>query len=227
MRASRKTAAERIVRVGVSRILLTLSFAACAATAAPRDTVIYRCTDPAGNVMLQNDRPCPAGHTQDIRMVSTLPTSSAPAIAPTVAPPAAPATRVPITPPAPAPSPVANAPQRDAPAIAAPPKPPPALYQCKTWDDRDYLGDTEEPASSCAPLQTVGIDGTPGLAAGSACEMRRDQCAPIAPDQLCRAWKRRVDEAEFRWKFAGGRNDERKAEYERFARIYRDSACSR
>ena len=207
MRASRKSATERMsdaipTRSDAPRALQALLLAASviyvASAAAQSETVIYRCTDPAGNVMLQNDRPCPKGHTQEIRMVGTLPTSPSPATAP-----------------APSETPVVSA------------TPPPALYQCKTWDDRDYLGDTAEPASSCAPLQTVGIDGTPDLAAGNACEMRRDTCTAIAPDQLCRTWKRRVDEAEFRWKFAGSRNDERKAEYERFAKVYRESACAR
>jgi hypothetical protein len=203
------------------RMLWPLAFGACVAAAAtPHETVIYRCTDPAGNVTLQNDRPCPSGHAQEIRMIGTVPTSPAPAI---------PAARPPATP-APPPKPAAQSPAPDAPdapAAATPRKPPPALYQCKTWDDRDYLGETEEPASSCAPLRTVGIDGSPDLAAGSACEMRRDECVAIPSDDLCRAWKRRVDEAEFRWKFAGSGNDARKAEYERFAKIYRDSACVR
>lgn len=236
MRASRKSATERMsdaipTRSDAPRALQALLLAASviyvASAAAQSETVIYRCTDPAGNVMLQNDRPCPKGHTQEIRMVGTLPTSPSPATAPAAIASRAPATPVPATAPAPSETPAAvvAAPTRDTPVVSA--TPPPALYQCKTWDDRDYLGDTAEPASSCAPLQTVGIDGTPDLAAGNACEMRRDTCTAIAPDQLCRTWKRRVDEAEFRWKFAGSRNDERKAEYERFAKVYRESACAR
>jgi len=230
MRVSRKTAVERMraaspPRIRAARALLTLLFGGgIASAAAQSETVIYRCTDPAGNVVLQNDRPCPKGHRQDIRMVGTLPISPSPATAPA----AAAATRAPAAPATPAPAPIQTAPvvapHRDTAAIATPP---PALYQCKTWDDRDYLGDTAEPASTCAPLQTVGIDGSSDLSAGSACEMRRDQCVAIPADQLCGTWKRRVDEAEFRWKFAGSRNDERKAEYERFAKMYRDSVCSR
>jgi hypothetical protein len=34
-----------------------------------------------------------------------------------------------------------------------------------------------------------------------------------------------VDEAEFRWKFGGGRNDDRKVEFDDLAKIYRDSTC--
>jgi hypothetical protein len=179
--------------------------------------VIYRCTDPAGNVTLQNDRPCPKGHTQQIRDVATLPplpAASAP-IKPAVAPtPVRPAATPPLAP-------------VQAPAAATPPQAPPALFQCRTWDDREYLGDSAEPPARCKPLETVGIDGTSNLAAGSACEMRRDVCTAIPAEQLCSTWKRRVDEAEFRWKFAGSNNDERKTEYERFTKTYRDSTCVR
>jgi hypothetical protein len=185
---------------------------------AQNSIVIYRCTDPAGNVTLQNDRPCPKGHTQQIRDVSTLPplpAASAP-IKPAVAPAPVRATATP--PPAPVQTP---------PVAAAPPQAPPALFQCRSWDDREYLGDIAEPPARCAPLETVGIDGTPNLAAGSACEMRSDTCTAIPAEQLCSAWKRRMDEAEFRWKFAGSNNDERKSEYERFATIYRGSTCVR
>lgn len=179
---------------------------------------IYRCTDPAGNVTLQNDVPCPKGHAQQIRDVTALPAPNLPPPAATkpAAPAAAPA--APKTPPAAAPAAL---------PVAGPPQPPPALYQCRSWDDRDYLGETAEPPASCAPLQTVGIDGSPELGAGTACEIRRDTCTAIPAEQLCRAWKRRVDEAEFRWKFAGSGNDERKAEYERFLAIYRGSTCAR
>jgi hypothetical protein len=181
--------------------------------------VIYRCTDPAGNVTLQNDRPCPKGHTQQIRDVTTLPplpAGSAP-IKPAATPPPA---RTAATPPPPAP---AQAPT----AAATPPQAPPALFQCRSWDDREYLGDSAEPPANCKPLETVGIDGTSNLAAGSACEMRRDACTAIPAEQLCSTWKRRVDEAEFRWKFAGSNNDERKTEYERLANTYRESTCVR
>jgi hypothetical protein len=130
---------------------------------------------------------------------------------------------------APAPPPAAS----PAPTVAevAPPPAvrgaPPPLFRCRTWDDRDYLGDSGEPPATCVPLQTVGIDGSPSLAAGSACEMRRDACEPVPAEQLCTAWKKRVDEAEFRWKFGGGRDDARKAEFERVAAIHRGSDCVR
>lgn len=182
--------------------------------AAQNEIVIYRCVDAAGAVTLQNDVPCPKGSQQTVRRVAPLPVRGPPP--PTVVVPAVPA---PTPPPA-------------APAVAEVVPPvvrgaPPPLFRCRTWDDRDYLGDSGEPPATCVPLQTVGIDGSPSLAAGSACEMRRDACEPVPAEQLCTAWKKRVDEAEFRWKFGGGRDDARKTEFERVAAIYRGSDCVR
>jgi len=182
------------------------------AVRAEQKIVIYRCVDASGGITLQNDVPCPKGSQQTVRNVAPLPTIPTPQI-PTVEPaaPAQTTTRA-VPPPAPAPS-------------AAPRMPPPALYQCRSWDDRDYLGDSAEPPATCVEIRTVGIDGTPSLAAGQACEMRRDACVAVPAESLCAAWKKRADEAEFRWKFGGGRNDDRKLEYERIAKIYQDSAC--
>jgi hypothetical protein len=177
--------------------------------------VIYRCVDPAsGAVTLQNDVPCPKGQQQTVRKVAPVPTFRPPAAAPV-----APATRPDPKPAAP-PPPVAAEPPP--PAMRTPPPP---LFQCHTWDDKDYLGDTAEPPGSCVALETVGIDGSAALAAGQACEMRRDTCTPVPAEQLCVAWKKRVDEAEFRWKIAGGRDDDQKAEFDRVARVYRASTC--
>ena len=104
---------------------------------------------------------------------------------------------------------------------------PPPLFHCRSWDDRDYLGDTAEPPAACVPVQAMGIDGTTASAAGTSCEMRRDVCTAILADKLCTVWKKRVDEAEFRWKFGGGRDEDRKVEFDRLSKTYRDSTCLR
>ncbi|MFZ5635386.1 MAG: DUF4124 domain-containing protein [Pseudomonadota bacterium] len=196
--------------------LLLLPFAPAGAQ---HEMTIYRCVDPSGAVTLQNDVPCPKGSQQTVRRVGALPAlptlpASTAATKPAEPPPAKPASppKPPVEAPAVPPAPIVRS-------------PPPALFQCRTWDERDYLGDTAEPPATCVPLPTVGIDGSSTLAAGSACEMRQDACVAVAAEQLCAAWKKRVDEAEFRWKFGGARNDARKAEYERVARIYRESTC--
>ncbi len=191
-----------------------LAAALCLPAHAQTDITIYRCVDPSGAVTLQNDVPCPKGSQQTVRKVGALPTMPAPIAAP-AAPAAkpAPAAAIPTSPTAP----VASAP------VAR--TPPPPLFQCRTWDDRDYLGDTAEPPATCVPVQAMGIDGTTASAAGTSCEMRRDACTAVPAEQLCAVWKKRVDEAEFRWKFGGGRDDDRKVEFDRLARIHRESTC--
>jgi hypothetical protein len=206
-------------RARPSALLALLALAAAATgVSAQNEIVIYRCVDAAGAVTLQNDVPCPKGSQQTVRRVAPLPVRAPPP--PTVV---VPAVAAPAPPPAASPAPTVA-------EVAPPPAvrgAPPPLFRCRTWDDRDYLGDSGEPPATCVPLQTVGIDGSPSLAAGSACEMRRDACEPVPAEQLCTAWKKRVDEAEFRWKFGGGRDDARKADFERVAAIYRDSDCVR
>lgn len=189
-----------------------------------QDVTIYRCTDADGAVTLQNNAPCPKGMKQEVRVLGGVPTVPATTtVIPTVAHP------VPGRPAATDPAsttPVAS--ERPMATEAAPPQrlPPPALFQCRSWDDHDYLGDVAEPPGVCVPIETMGIDGSSTLAAGSACEMRRDACTEVPQDQLCAAWSRRVAEAEFRWKYAGSGNDERRAEYERVAGIHNRSTCT-
>lgn len=200
-----------------SRTLAMALFAAtlCLPAHAQTDMTIYRCVDPSGAVTLQNDVPCPKGSQQSVRKVGVLPTLPA-----AVAAPAAPAAR--------------RAPAATTPPPSTPPPPPavplartapPPLFQCRSWDDRDYLGDTAEPPATCAPVQSMGIDGTTESAAGTSCEMRRDACTAVPADKLCAVWKKRVDEAEFRWKVGGGRDDDRKAEFDRLSKTYRDTTC--
>ena len=195
-----------------SAMTIALALCAPARVHAQNNITIYRCVDASGAVALQNDIPCPKGSQQTVRRVGVLPTLPAPRAAPVKAPAAVPA-------PPTAPAPLAAAP---APAVRVAP---PALYQCSTWDQRDYLGDTAEPPATCAPVQSVGIDGSAELGAGTTCEMRQDACVVVPAEQLCASWKKRVDEAEFRWKFGGGRNDDRKAEFDRLSTTYRQSTC--
>lgn len=203
----------RSIRIDVSAGALAGAMtilALCLQARAESDITIYRCVDASGAITLQNDVPCPKGSQQTLRKVGVLPTLPAPP-APVVKPPAA----APIPPPvAPAPEPVVRT-------------APPALFQCRTWDDRDYLGETAEPPATCAPVQSIGIDGSAELAAGTTCEMRQDTCTAVPAEQLCASWKKRVDEAEFRWKIGGSRNDDRKAEFDRLSKIHRESTCLR
>ena len=196
--------------------VLSLALSAAALCAHAQGSMkIYRCVDASGAVTLQNDVACPKGSRQSVRNIGVLPTMRA---SPVAAKPPSPAVTTPAT--------VSVAPQ-PAPASAPPAvrSAPQALFQCRTWDERDYLGDTAEPAFNCMPVTSVGIDGSSQLAAGQTCEMRQDTCVAVPAEQLCATWKKRMDEAEFRWKFGGGRNDDRKAEFDRLAKVYRGSTC--
>ncbi|MBA2238197.1 MAG: DUF4124 domain-containing protein [Lysobacter sp.] len=187
-----------------------------AAPAAAQDSVvIYRCTDASGALTMQNDVPCPAG-TRQQREVIESPLSP---LAPAYMPPE------PEPPPQRAPAPEAQA--TAVPAAEIQRAPPPALYQCRTWDNDGYLTDDSVPAERCAPLQTVGIGGAPGIGAGAACEMVVDACEPLAAEGLCEGWQRRLREAEAALRF--GRYESRQAaeaEIERVDRIVSQSQCS-
>lgn len=185
------------------------------ATAGESSVVIYRCTDPGGAVTFQNDVPCPKGAAQVRRVMATAAPVPPPAIV------AAPATQPPSRPVAPAVALAAPA------AIAIAERlPPPPLFECRTWDDRRYLGAVATPPERCAPLQTTGIGGAAGMGAGAACELVTDQCEPIAEASLCDGWRRRLREAEADLLF--GRFESRaaaQAEVARVEQVARESTC--
>lgn len=184
----------------------------CSAHARAQGTVvIYRCTDASGAVTLQNGTPCPKGAKQEVRRMTAPPPGPPP---PAFVPPAPAPAAAPTTPP-----PVAEAP---APLLRQPPAP---LFMCRKWNGDEYFGDTGEPPAECVPLEVRGIDGSRTLAAGQACEMRRDDCTAVPTEQLCTAWKRRVDEAEFRAKFAP-RDAARQAEFARVREAWLTSTCT-
>ncbi len=164
---------------------------------AAQETVFYKCTDAQGNTSMQNGTPCAPGMKQEIRRIGEVktvpvPTKRAQAATPPPEPPQY-GEFVMISGPA--------AQRKPAPAAAALPAPP-ALYQCKTWEGESYYGEEAMPAPRCAPLQVLGIDGSHGLGMGQACEMKQDSCIAIPEEQLCAAWYRRLDEAEFKLRYA-------------------------
>ena len=199
---------------------LCLSLFACASAQA---TTIYRCTDAQGNVTMQNDSPCPPGMKQEVRTIGTLPTAPAPAPRKEAAP-------VSSDPPPGAQfelvrGPVTEAlPESTVPAVER--KPPPALFECTTWEQEKYFSETGEPESRCVLLNTVGLNGDPNFGAGAACEMKVDTCTALTDRALCAAWSRRIDEAKFRMTFAGETDKAtRTAEYERQRAFFIDSTC--
>ncbi len=187
-----------------------------------QETIFYKCTDAQGNMTVQNGTPCGPGMKQEIRRVGSAPTVPVPA----------------RRAPAPEPEPTRpaygefvlvagpNTARRPAPEAAALPLPPP-LFQCATWDGNTYYGETDKPEPRCAPLQVVGIDGSNASGMGQACEMRQDTCTAIPDAQLCAAWYRRLDEAEFKLRYAGSgdRQQHERARADIEAKI-RGSRCS-
>jgi len=211
------------MRVAAGPALLLIASALLAPARAPAaGVVIYRCTDAFGALTVQNDVPCPKGSRQKKQVIQ--------------APPPMPAYRPPARASAPAPPPAALAPPAAvqptapwAPAIAdADRLPPPALFQCNTYDNDSYLSENPSPAPRCVRLQTTDMAGTADDNVGVACQMVTDQCQRIADGAACAAWKQRLRELEAGWKFArAGDADAAKAEYERAQKIVRDSTCGR
>lgn len=203
-------------------LLLGFSWAATA-----NEVVIYRCTDSAGALTVQN-APCPKGHKQEkkvMQSVGTVPMGgTAPAKSPT--PTAKPTPVAPLTT-APAPTtPDTTLHADEATGTKARKLPPPVLFQCTTYDKDTYITESEEPQSRCVALRTVGLDGNPNTGAGEACEMMRDQCARVPDGALCAAWEKRVGETEVAARYARPGNEARnKAEFERTKKIYSESSC--
>jgi hypothetical protein len=207
------------------RLALTLSFA-LAMPAADAQVVIYRCTDAAGAVTLQNGTPCPKGSKQQKKVMET------PAPAPmTVAPVSPPApvepepARTPVVAPAPPPAPTAPTAPTAPQLVIAPRQPPPALFECETWNGDRYFGETAQPPPRCAPLQVTGLDGTGAMAGGAACQMMEDRCQPVADAALCDAWRQRVRVLDARTTFGSGETVT-PAEAERIRSVLAESNCA-
>ena len=180
--------------------------------------VIYRCTAASGEVTLQNDAACPKGSRQQKQVIES--------------PPPMPAYRPPPMPVA-VPEPVVERAAAEA-AIDAPATiadkdrlPPPALYQCNTYDNDSYLSEIATPEPRCVRLATTDLQGAANDA-GVACQMVTDQCQRVADEGACTAWKQRLRETQSAATF--GRSDDVTAnnlELERVRKIVRDSTCGK
>ncbi|TWI01674.1 hypothetical protein IP90_02233 [Luteimonas cucumeris] len=197
---------------------------------------MYRCTDAAGAVTLQNDVPCPKGHRQEKHVVEAPPppvdTSPAAtdAIPATAAAPSAAAPLTVLTSVDPAPTADATAATTATDAAAPVPErgPPPTLYRCGYQGNDTYFADSAEPPRRCLALQALGLDGNPDTGAGQACEMIQDRCEPVADDRLCDAWQQRLRDAEAAVQNAAqGQTESATAELERIKGVVDASVCGR
>lgn len=207
-------------------LLFVLLLSASAPNLFAQSVVIYRCTDASGALTVQNAVPCPKGSKQEKRVieaVQTIPT-----------PPPAIVSRSPAPTPqsAPASNSASSAATADSATVStiadADRLPPPALFECRTYDKDRYLSDDGNPPQRCAPLTTTGIDGSSSTGAGESCQMVSDQCQRIADGALCENWKARLLEAQATLRF--GRHDNREAaqaEVDRIDRVVRESTCGR
>ena len=197
---------------------LALGFAlAAACMPAHAGIVIYRCTDAYGRLTVQNDMPCPKGSQQERQVVE--PPPPMPAYQPVVVP-------HPASPP-PAPADVGTDAPPPAVVAGSTPRPPPPLYQCSKPDGERFFSEAREPEPRCVALQVVGLDGSPQTAAGAACELVRDSCAPVLEADACAAWQQYLRGAETDWRF--GRKElaeRRQAEYERIRALVAASHCA-
>jgi hypothetical protein len=203
--------------------LLALAFPAGSPAA---DVVIYRCTDASGALTVQNDEPCPAGSRQERTVIE--PPPSLPVYVPQT-PPGAP------TAPAPVVAPVTTSARPAHPRPDAPPPariadadrlPPPPIFRCHTPGNDRYVSEDAEPKPRCVPLQTVGINGDPGLGAGTACEWQYDRCERIPDGESCAGWRQRGREIESTWRYArGDAKGPLQQEFARVATILGETTC--
>jgi len=201
-------------------LALVLLFAARAVHA--QETIFYKCTDAKGSVSMQNGVPCGPGMKQEVKRIGSVKTVPVPVkkAKAVEAPPEAPQYGEFVMVRGPA---MKRAPAPEAAALPAPP----ALFQCRTWEGNDYLGETATPEPTCAALQVTGIDGTAALGMGSACEMKYDTCTAVPAEQLCDSWYRRLDDAEFKLKYANDDSRrEKQSAFDAIDRKIKGSNCS-
>ena len=207
-------------------LAIALALLSCATPAAiAQQVVIYRCTDASGALTVQNDEPCPAGSREERAIIEPPPPmpvyvpqtpAPAPAATGTVTAAAAATPTAPERPDAPAPARIADADRL----------PPPPIFRCHTPGNDRYVSEDAEPKPRCVPLQTVGINGDPDLAAGAACEWQYDRCERIPDGEACDGWRQRGREIESTWRYARG--DARAPLQDAFARvstILSDTTC--
>ena len=209
-------------RLGLAALLAAAATMAPAVADTPQ-VVIYRCTDASGALTVQNDEPCPAGSRQERSVIEPpppmpvyVPRTPLPTLTSQPSARDLPAQDAPERPETPPPARIADADRL----------PPPPIYRCHTPGNDRYIHERPEPQPRCVPMQTVGINGDPGLGAGAACEWQYDRCERIPDGEACDGWRQRGREIESTWRYARG--DARQPLQDEFARVSKilsDTSC--
>ena len=164
--------------------------------------VIYRCTDAAGNLTLQNGVRCPKGQKQEARVLQApSPPTPAPVIAPAPAMAASPAVATPMVDASaastsPPPAVAAAAATSNNPDLAPGTLPPPPIYRCHAHSGNSYLSEDGEPKDRCVSLTVTDVAGGSNRSGAEACEVQQDRCDRVPDAQLCEAWSQYDRQAE-------------------------------
>jgi hypothetical protein len=177
-----------------------------ASRAAEPTVVLHRCTDAKGKVTWQDDA-CPAGSEDVVREMIR---------------PQDPPKRARPKPP---PAPVVLAPE---PAPAPPPRvvPPPAIYQCTSYDGKERFSESYDPNPRCEPIVVYYpypnyVNPTQGLS----CRWVEDSCVRLSDRAACDHFRsKKVEAASLLQRAFSDTQEYRKSELARLTQIV-DESC--
>jgi hypothetical protein len=156
--------------------VVSLAGARAAPAKASSTVTLHRCTDARGKVTWQDDA-CPKGSQDEVREM----------VRPTDAPTPKPA---PVAPRAPAPPPEPEPePQREL-------LPPPAMYQCTSYDNIQRYSESYDPNPRCEPL-VLYYPFPQQLTQEQAlsCRWVEDSCVRLSDAEACGVWRDKHKEA--------------------------------
>jgi hypothetical protein len=168
--------------------------------------VLHRCTDAKGKVTWQDD-PCPKG-SEDVAREMIRPQD----------PPKG-------TRPRPAPAPVAVAPEPEAPPPAREIVPPPAMYQCTSYDGKERYSESYDPNPRCEPIVVYYpypnyVNPTQGLS----CRWVEDSCVRLSNRAACDHFRtKKVEAASLLQRSFSDTQEYRKSELARLTQIVNES----
>jgi len=168
--------------------------------------VLHRCTDAKGRITWQDDA-CPKGSEDVVREM----------IRPQDPPKRAR--------PRPAPAPVVQAPEPEpAPPVREAP-PPPAIYQCTSYDGKERFSESYDPNPRCEPIVVYYpypnyVNPTQGLS----CRWVEDSCVRLSDREACAHFRtKKVEAASLLQRSFSDTQEYRKSELARLTQIVNES----